>query len=162
MAKKVKDLSPPKGISRAFFRFPIYLYRAGLGWMLGERFLLINHFGRKTGLPRQAVVEVVYHDQESDSYYVVAAYGHKTAWYRNLLAQPEVTIQVGKHKLEVVVKVVPSEQAGLILREYIQRFPAGKNIVKMIGYEVDGTLDDYQRVGEQLDMVAFHPRSRMD
>jgi len=158
MAKKVKELTPPKGISRFFFRFPIYLYRARLGWMMGKRFLLINHTGRKTGLARQAVVEVVYHDEEADRYYVVAAYGSKTAWYSNLLVQPEVTIQVGRRKLEVMAEVVSSKQAGLIFREYIQRFPAGKNIVKMIGYEVNGTLDDYQRVGEELDMVAFHPR----
>ena len=158
MATKIKELTPPKGISRAFFRFPIYLYRAGLGGMLGDRFLLINHIGRKTGLPRQAVVEVVYHDQEADSYYVVAAYGNKTAWYNNLMAAPEVTIQVGRRKLEVVAEVVPAEQAGLIFRGYIERFPAGKNIVKMVGYEVDGTLEDYQRVGQEMNMVAFRPR----
>ena len=51
--------TPPTGVSRWLFRMPIGLYRLRLGWLLGDRFLLLHHTGRKSGLPRQAVVEVV-------------------------------------------------------------------------------------------------------
>jgi hypothetical protein len=37
--------------------------------------MLINHVGRKTGLPRQAVVEVVERDKGTKSVIVVAGYG---------------------------------------------------------------------------------------
>ena len=41
------------------FRAPVYLYRWHLGWMLGHRLLLLTHIGRRTGLRRQTVLEVV-------------------------------------------------------------------------------------------------------
>ena len=46
---------PPKGLLRLDFRVPVYFYRFGLGWLLGGWFVLINHLGRKTGQPHQAV-----------------------------------------------------------------------------------------------------------
>jgi hypothetical protein len=40
---------PPTGISRALFRAPIALYRCRLGWLMGDRLILIEHRGRRTG-----------------------------------------------------------------------------------------------------------------
>ena len=82
----------PNGLLRWFLRFPIVLYHLNLGWLLGGRFMLINHVGRKSGQLRQTVVEVAGHDQSGDTYYVASGWGYKSQWYRNLLAQPEVTI----------------------------------------------------------------------
>jgi hypothetical protein len=48
--------SPPSGLSRMVFRLPIWLYRLRLGWVLGARFLLVHHVGRRTGLPRRVVL----------------------------------------------------------------------------------------------------------
>jgi hypothetical protein len=57
---------PPKGLLRLMLRLPIWLYRLRLGWLLGNRFLLLTHVGRKTGLPHQTVVEVVSHSSTKD------------------------------------------------------------------------------------------------
>ena len=38
---------------------PIYLYRLDLGRLLGHRFLLLVHRGRKSGLLRETVLEVI-------------------------------------------------------------------------------------------------------
>ncbi len=59
---------PPKGIKRLFFRFPIVLYKIGLGPLLGERFLKLTHTGRKSGLERETVLEVVKHNREAGVY----------------------------------------------------------------------------------------------
>ena len=61
MAVQTRQPKLPSGFSRLMFRLPIYLYKVGLGGLLGGRFLLLNHVGRKSGQPRQAVVEVVRH-----------------------------------------------------------------------------------------------------
>ncbi|MEZ4615481.1 MAG: nitroreductase family deazaflavin-dependent oxidoreductase [Caldilineaceae bacterium] len=95
MANQPNLPSPPTGISRFLFRLPIQLYRLHLGWLLGRRFVLINHIGRKSGQVRQVVVEVVRHDQTTDSYIVCSGFGRQAQWYQNLLATPAVTIQVG-------------------------------------------------------------------
>ncbi|MEJ2758855.1 MAG: hypothetical protein P8046_10285, partial [Anaerolineales bacterium] len=47
-------LAHPSGLWRAVFRFPIFLYRLNLGWLFGERALLLEHRGRKTGIIRKA------------------------------------------------------------------------------------------------------------
>jgi hypothetical protein len=49
----------PTGWVRALLRLPILLYRLHLGWLLGHRFLLLTHVGRKSGLQRRTVLEVV-------------------------------------------------------------------------------------------------------
>ncbi len=51
MVEKVKEIHPPRGLARIGFRIPIILYRLGLGGLLGTRFLLLTHTGRKSGLP---------------------------------------------------------------------------------------------------------------
>jgi len=47
--------SKPTGASRLAFRLPIYLYRLNLGWLLGHRFLMLVHRGRRSGLLRETV-----------------------------------------------------------------------------------------------------------
>ncbi len=38
-------------------RAPIGPYRIGLGGLLGRRFLLLEHVGRRSGLPRHTVID---------------------------------------------------------------------------------------------------------
>ncbi|MEV4158495.1 nitroreductase family deazaflavin-dependent oxidoreductase, partial [Nocardia salmonicida] len=66
----VKRPAPPTGIRRLMFRAPIHLYRLRLGWLFGGRLLLLDHAGRVSGKPRQAVIEVVEHDSVDGSYVV--------------------------------------------------------------------------------------------
>ncbi len=62
VVEKIKDVQPPRGLARLGWRAPIWFYRLGLGGLLGRRFVLLNHIGRKSGQPRQAVLEVVHHN----------------------------------------------------------------------------------------------------
>src|SRR5689334_1392695 len=52
MPEKIKSLQPPHGFSRMMYRLPVWLFHVHLGWLLGNRFLLLTHTGRKSGLPR--------------------------------------------------------------------------------------------------------------
>jgi hypothetical protein len=54
--------SRPAGALRLAFRLPIYLYRLDLGWLLGHRFLLLVHQGRRSGLLRETVLEVLLYE----------------------------------------------------------------------------------------------------
>ena len=49
----------PTGLLKHLLRAPIWLYRAGLGPLLGHRFVYIAHRGRRTGARREVVLEVV-------------------------------------------------------------------------------------------------------
>ena len=159
MAKQTKKVSPPKGISRLFFRFPILLYSIGLGWLFGKRFLLLNHTGRKSGLPRKVVLEVVHHDVEKKIYYVSSGFGSKSDWYQNVLAKPENSIQVGNKTHEVVANQLNIEESGTLMRQYANNYPtAAKYIAKGIGYEVNGTEEDWENLGAQMIFIAFIPQ----
>ena len=149
----------PTGISRFFFRLPIWLYHFHLGWLLGGRFVLINHIGRKSGQQRQVVVEVVRHDQATDSYIVCSGFGKKAQWYQNLLAHPAVTIQVGRRKLTVRADPLSTEAGGAEMVDYAQRNPvAARNLSKFMGFEVENSPAGYRMAGEQLPFVALRPR----
>lgn len=62
--------------SRTLTRAPIWIYRAGLGFVFGSRLLMLEHTGRKSGLPRQVVLEVVDHPAP-DTYVVPSGFGER-------------------------------------------------------------------------------------
>ncbi len=81
---------PGRGFRRLFFRGPLYLWRMGLGRLLGDRFLVLTTRGRKSGLSRHTMLEVVFYEGRP---YVGAGWGTSSAWVRNLLADPQVLVQ---------------------------------------------------------------------
>ena len=158
MPTKVKDLTLPTGLGRIMFRLPIWLYRLGLGGLLGKRFVLVNHIGRKSGKPRQAVLEVVDYDKDSQRIVIAAAFGEKTAWYQNLLQQPETTIQLGWQKMDVIAEQLTSKQSGDFMLSYAKAHPPEARVLaKFMGYEVDGSNEDWYALGEDLLMVSLDP-----
>lgn len=151
----------PSGLLRWLLRMPILLYRLRLGWLLGSRFLLLHHIGRKSGLPRRTVVEVVDHDKARDVYVVASGWGTKADWYRNALANPDVTIQVGRRTLAVRAETLPPDVAAQALAQYRERYPrAARELSRVIGVNLAGASRDEleQIVSESLPLVAFHPR----
>ncbi len=159
MPQKVSSPKLPRGLARIFFRTPIYLYRLGLGWLMGQRFLLINHVGRKSGLERQVVVEVVHHDEASDAYYIAAGFGPRTYWYQNLLKTPWAQIQVGRRKMDALATPLIPKEATKILRSYAEAYAsAAKALAKFMGYETDGTVEDFAALGEDLKLMRLSPK----
>ena len=151
---------PPKGIARWFMRMPITFYRLGLGGLLGGRFLLLNHVGRKSGLPRQVVLEVVNHDAATGIYTVASGVRPNSDWYRNLQDRPDVTIQVGRQKMAVTAHFLTQSEGGEVMMAYARRYPkAALALSKTLNYPVgDGKPEDYRRVGEGIPFVTFWPR----
>ena len=158
MPKKIKELTPPTGLNRLLFRLPIWLYRLGLGWLFGKRMLLLNHIGRKSGQTRKAVLEVVNHNPEDNSYVVCAGFGKTSQWYRNLKTTPDVSIQVGFRKTNVKAEELSSEEGGEVLLAFVKAHPSEAKFVKLLGYEVDGTEEDWRALGHELTFMKLKPR----
>lgn len=152
--------TPPKGIARWFMRMPITLYKIGLGGLMGGRFLLLNHVGRKSGLPRQVVLEVVKHVPATGAFTVASGFGATSDWYRNLQAAPDVTIQVGRKRMAVTAHFLTQGEGGEVMMDYARRYPkAALALSKTLGYAVgNGTPEDYRRVGEGIPFVEFRPK----
>ena len=159
MNEAIHDAKLPRGLSRLLYRLPILFYRAGLGWLLGKRFLLLTHTGRISGLPRQAVLEVIRFDRDRDSYYVVSGFGEQADWFRNIQLTPEVEITVGRRCKEALAETLPQEDAERELLDYARRYPlAARLLTRLLGYRVDGSEEGYRTLARRLKIVRFYPR----
>ena len=141
------------------WRLPIMLFRARIGWLLGGHFLLLNHIGRKTGISRQSVLEVVRHDKKTDTYIVVSGWGEKSDWYRNLQKSADVTIQVVFRKLDVTAERLPLIDAQSEILTYAQHHPQMlRFLARILGYRVEDSKEEYRSLAELMPVIALRPR----
>ncbi len=123
---------------RALVRAPIWLYRLRIGFLLGQRMLLLEHRGRRSGVARYTVLEVI--DRPRPGRYVVAAgFGHRAQWCRNVLADPRVRISVGSRR-EVPARAVPLSRADVeaTLARYAELHPG---VWSVLGPTLQSALD---------------------
>jgi deazaflavin-dependent oxidoreductase (nitroreductase family) len=95
-------------LGRALVRAPIWLYRLGLGGLLGGRFLLLTHTGRRSGRPRQVVLEVVGRHEPCGGFLVASGSGTRSQWFRNILEDPRVRFQVGRRRYQGLARPLPA------------------------------------------------------
>ena len=148
---------PPKGLARFFYRLPILFYRIGLGALLGERFLLLEHVGRKSGMWRKAVLEIIRHGREKGVYYVVSAFGDRSDWYRNILHTPDVMITVAGRRMRAhAAPLSPAESVEEIL-DYARRHPKAFEYLttKLLGYSRPETESEMIEVAQNFIVVEI-------
>jgi len=142
----------------ALARAPIALYKAGLGGILGSRMVLLEHNGRKSGQPRQVVLEVLGHPAP-DTYVVASGFGESAQWFRNVMAQNQVRISTGRLSSAPAVarRLAPSE-ADRALSDYITRHPrAWASLKGVIEHSLDGRVDP---PGTDLPLVELTVRTQ--
>lgn len=152
-------LPHPSGFLRLVMRFPIFLYRLNLGWLLGKRFLLLEHRGRKSGIIRKTVIEVVNHDAQNGSYIVAAAWGKQSDWYKNIQADPNVTIRVGTKRFPAFSRMLSADDAARHLNVYARRHPVAFRQLGslLIGSKSHETAQIVKTFIEVIPFVEFNP-----
>jgi deazaflavin-dependent oxidoreductase (nitroreductase family) len=160
MSKSIVDTPPSKAL-RFGLRLPIWLYRAHLGWLLGDRFLMLTHTGRKSGQPHQTVIEVVQHKKDPDTYYVVSGWGEKSDWYQNIRKTPSVIVHTGSRTFRSKAEFIPKEKAVDLLAAYAHDHPVAFNELSglFLGEHGKPGNDAPDRIAEKMPMVAFHPEN---
>jgi deazaflavin-dependent oxidoreductase (nitroreductase family) len=160
MAHGTTNLPTLRGLARLAARAPRWLYRLGLGRLLGGRFLMLTHIGRKSGLPRQVVLEVVRHDTAADTYLIASGWGERADWLRNIEQNPHVLVHTGARRVEATASRLPIEAAADEFCEYARRHPlAARNLSKlMTGVALDRTTVSCRRLAERVPLVALHVR----
>jgi deazaflavin-dependent oxidoreductase (nitroreductase family) len=126
------------------------VYRATHG-LVGHRFpgappmLLLDHTGAKSGVKRTA--PLVYVEDGDDLVLVASKGGHprNPAWFYNLLAHPETTVQVGHEHRDVRARVAtPAERPRLWQK-------AVKTYGGYAGYQ--------ERTEREIPLVVLEPRA---
>jgi deazaflavin-dependent oxidoreductase (nitroreductase family) len=125
------------------------VYRASNG-LIGHRFpgsppvLLLDHVGAKSATRRTA--PLVY-ARDGDDVILVASKGgfpKHPAWFHNLMANPETTVQIGSRRQNVHARVADAEERKRLWPKVVQVYA---------GY------DDYQRrTDREIPLVILEPR----
>lgn len=137
----------------------MWIYRLRLGWLLGRRFLMITHVGRRTGVVRWTVVEVLRYDRDKNEFVVVAGYGKTSDWYLNIQARPPLQIDVGGRRFTPAQRFLTPEEVYEEFKDYERRHPRlVRTLAGMIGLEYQGTDAQRRAVAAELPMIALSPK----
>lgn len=158
MPEKISEPKLPSGLARLAFRLPIWFYHAHLGWVLGRRFTLLTHIGRKSGLPRQTVLEVVRYDKTSGECIVASGWGMKSDWFHNISANPKIFFQIGNKCTAGIAQRLMPDAASQELVNYAHHYQfAFRELVRFMGYRMDGSDEDVSALGRLIPMFIFKP-----
>ena len=113
--------------------------------LAGRPMLLLRHVGAKTGTKRTSALLYV---PDGDNYAVIASKGgdpKHPGWYHNLVANPDVEIQVGRKTIPVHARVAEGEER--------ERLWKRANEINKGGY------DQYQsRTTRKIPVIVLDPR----
>lgn len=158
MPVQIKKMGPPVGLSRLGFRLPIWLYRLGIGGLLGKRFVCLTHTGRISKQPRQTVLEVVRYEPESGACVVAAGFGERSDWVRNVTRDPHILFTIGRIHRNGLAEKLDVGTAGSELVNYARSHPlAWRELTRFMGFQVDGTEQDTYELGKMIPMFKFVP-----
>ncbi len=133
--------------SRWFIQLHITLYRltGGIlgGNLLVARILLLTTTGRKSGKPRTTPLRYL---QQNDTYLIVASNWGKPqppAWFYNVQANPNVTLQVMGKRLSAQAEIASGAQNDALYAKFV---------------EADSSFDQYRRgVQRTIPVIILHP-----
>lgn len=148
-------------------RAPRALYSWRLDWLLGRRFLLLEHVGRNSGSQHRTVLEVIRYDRPTGKAFVMSGWGRTSDWYRNVEVAGHATITVGRRSFDVDARVVDDQDAANLLADYERRNGWMRPIIRRVlsrlsGLSYDGTDASRLQVARRLPVVEFSPRPSGD
>ncbi|HET8926390.1 MAG TPA: nitroreductase family deazaflavin-dependent oxidoreductase [Microbacterium sp.] len=124
--------------TRWLMRLPIPLYRAGFGWMLGERFVMIETLGRVSRERRFVVVEVVRRGRNEVC--VASGFGPKAQWYRNLKTNGIAYLSTGRaRRVPAAAELLDDAGSAAVLRDYAQQYPEAWEMLSSVMTELSGS-----------------------
>lgn len=150
---------PSRWIRRAL-RAPVGLYAIGAGRLLGHRFLLLVHRGRRSGRLHRTVLEVVSWDGERGEAIVMSGFGDRSDWLLNVLAGGAEEIRIAASRFRPEVRRLEAEEAVEVIADYERRNRLATPVIhavlsRLVGFTYDGSPQARERVARSLPLVAF-------
>jgi deazaflavin-dependent oxidoreductase (nitroreductase family) len=147
---------PANSVIKLLARLPLLFYTLGRGRLLGHRFLVIVHTGRRSGRTYRTVVEVIGWDARRSEAIVASGWGEHANWYRNIEATPAAEILIAGERFLPRQRFLGTQERVDALRAYRREHPlAALVLARFLGAPVgqSGVLV----MAERLPMVAFSP-----
>lgn len=154
--------SRPHGVLRYLLRAPIYLYRWRLGRLLGHRFLLLHHTGRRTERRHATVLEVLQYRGTLGEAVVMSGFGRNSGWLLNIQAKPDCDVVIGAQAFRAQYRFLGEDEAVQVFRDYEKKNRLVLPIVRfvlsrLLGWPYRGSDADVRKLVSQLPLVAFRP-----
>jgi deazaflavin-dependent oxidoreductase (nitroreductase family) len=126
--------------------------------------LLLSHIGRRTGLHRYTVLEIIEYRDEGPEAIVMSAFGPNADWFRNIKAQSDPKVLIGSQRFTATIHVLDAEEAVAVLRRYEQRNRLVAPVIRfvlsrLLGWRYNSTDADRHRLVTELPIIALRPRS---
>jgi deazaflavin-dependent oxidoreductase (nitroreductase family) len=153
----------PGRVLRWLLRAPVALYSAHAGWLLGHRFLLLRHRGRRSQRLYGTVLEVLAWRPAAREAVVMSGFGPGSQWYRNLLAGQAVEVRIARLRFAPEARPLGDEEAVGVLADYERRNRLAAPLVRAVlsrlaGFGYDGSDAARRRLVQALPLVALRPR----
>ena len=140
------------------FKLPVFLYRLRLGWVLGQRFLLLTHVGRHSGKVRRTVLAVLRFDEKTKEIYAVSAW-KGSDWYYNIQAAPALQVESGFVRYVPVQRTLSPEEITTTFIAYRQQHLLFSRLICRIpGWKWDSSDEEFLELARTLRGVAFRPK----
>lgn len=147
--------SKPDGLWKWVLHAPTWLFRARLGVLMGSRFVMIEHRGRKSGTLYRTPLEVAGRTQAME-YVVTSGTGPNADWYRNLRAGGFDAIWIGSRKHEADVRFLEADEAADVFAEYERDHPkAAQVLMDKMGVGHDGSPAGRVEMMHAIPMVGY-------
>jgi deazaflavin-dependent oxidoreductase (nitroreductase family) len=148
MTEREKDFSGPARLAlKLGSGVHSGVYRATGGKLFGRMgkspILLLNTVGRKSGKKRTSPLLYV---KDGEDFVIIASKGGASthpAWFLNLKANPEATVEVGDREVRVRAEEADAEEKARLWQKMVEMYP---------------TYDDYQtKTKREIPLLVLHP-----
>ena len=143
-------------------RVPVLAFDARADRLLGHRFLLLTHHGRRSGRRYRTVLEVLCWRPELHEAVVMSGFGPRAQWLQNVLAGTPAEIGIAGRRWPAMARHLEAAEAVTVLAGYERRNAALRPVVRHVlsrlaRMSYDGSPQARLAVVHKLPLVAFRP-----
>jgi deazaflavin-dependent oxidoreductase (nitroreductase family) len=148
----IESLPHPSGLIKWLYKSPILFYRLGLGSLVGRLFMVMTTTGRKSGQPRRTAIE--FHEFKGRKF-VLSGWSTQADWFRNIEANPYITIQTWRGAERVFAHKLTSEAELSEAFEFAMSNPSMRMVMKSVGFNL--TREQFLVHKDRFTFVTFDP-----
>jgi deazaflavin-dependent oxidoreductase (nitroreductase family) len=153
-----RENARPPAFMIPILKLPLLLYRTGMGWLFGHRFMLLTHVGRHSGKVRRTVLAVLCFDPKTGEIMAISAWS-ASEWHKNILTSPALQVETGFTRYAPVHRSLSTEEIVTLFEEYRRRHPIFSRIVCRIpGWQWNASHEELLELASTLRGVAFRPK----
>jgi deazaflavin-dependent oxidoreductase (nitroreductase family) len=132
------------------------LYDSGKGWIVGWLILLLRHTGRKSG---KLYATPLQYEKIGATYCIGAARGSSADWFRNVQANPNVDVSVGRQRFKALAEAVtdPEKVADFLAFRLKHRPLMIGLMMKMHKLPMKPSREQLLVLGQTTALVILHP-----